>query len=126
MYKLSKTSESRLNGCHPDLRLIVRGVIKEMDIAVLCGPRGKEEQNEAYRTGKSKVKYPNSKHNTGEEAGRELSDAVDIAPYPIDWNDISRFKKMLEIVERVAKEHNIKIRLGRDFSFKDYPHIERA
>jgi hypothetical protein len=31
---------------------------------------------------------------------------------------------MCEHVEEIAKRLGIKIRLGRDFSFKDWPHIE--
>jgi hypothetical protein len=31
---------------------------------------------------------------------------------------------MCDHVERIAKEKGIKVRMGRDFSFKDYPHVE--
>lgn len=47
-----------------------------MDITVLCGYRNEEDQNRAFANGNSKVKYPNSMHNTVPAM------AVDIAPHP--------------------------------------------
>ena len=116
--QFSAASKKRLSQCHPDLQKIVNAVLQEMDIAVLCGYRGEVEQNQAVADKRSKLKYPHSKHN------QLPSRAVDIAPYPINWNDIERFKEMCLIVEAKAKEFNIKIRLGRDFSFLDFVHFE--
>jgi peptidoglycan L-alanyl-D-glutamate endopeptidase CwlK len=118
MATLGIKSKERLLTCHPDLQLIVEELVLEMDITVLCGTRGEAEQNEAFRTGKSKLKFPNSKHNS------LPSKAVDLAPYPIDWNNIKRFDIMMDIAQKIADKHGIKIRLGRTFSFKDYPHME--
>lgn len=117
-FKFGKRSLERLSECHPDLQQICHELIKELNVTVLCGFRGEQEQNAAFVAGRSKLRWPRSKHN------RTPSEAVDLAPYPIDWNDISRFRDMCARVERIAEELKIKIRLGRDFSFKDYPHIE--
>lgn len=118
MYKFSKRSKDRLNTCHKDLKLIMNDLIKVMDVTILEGYRNEEKQNKAFSEGFSKLQYPNSKHN------QNPSLAVDVAPYPIDWNNIKRFERMCGIIEGIALKRNIKIRLGRDFSFKDYPHIE--
>lgn len=119
MAKFSEKSLQRLSECHEDLQRVMNEVIKEIDITVLCGYRGEEEQMEAYRSGNSKAKFGQSKHN------HSPSLAVDVAPYPIDWDDISRFKEMGEIVLRKADELGIKLRWGGDFkSLKDYPHFE--
>jgi peptidoglycan L-alanyl-D-glutamate endopeptidase CwlK len=118
MYKFGKRSKERLATCHKDLQTIANELIKIMDVTVLCGFRSKEDQNEAYDTGQSKLRYPKSKHN------KQPSLAMDLAPYPIDWNDLKRFERMCGIVEGIAHEKGIKIRMGRDFSFNDYPHIE--
>ena len=123
MPKFGKSSLAKLETVHPDLQRICRELIKELDITVLCGVRGEKEQNAAFVAGHSKLQYPRSKHN------KVPSEAVDIAPYNakkkgIDWNDIPAFIDMCKRVERIAKELGIKIRLGRDFSFKDYPHVE--
>jgi peptidoglycan L-alanyl-D-glutamate endopeptidase CwlK len=118
MFKLSKTGKERLETCHPDLQIIVNELLQTIDVSVLCGERNEEDQNKAFESGNSKLKYPASKHN------KSPSLAVDIAPYPIDWNDIDRFNVMLDKVQEIADKHSIKIRLGRTFKFKDYPHVE--
>ena len=48
MYKLSKKSQERLETCDERLITIVHDVCKVMDITVLCGHRGKEEQEKAF------------------------------------------------------------------------------
>jgi peptidoglycan L-alanyl-D-glutamate endopeptidase CwlK len=116
--KFGKRSLENLATAHPDLQEIANELIQYMDVTVLCGHRSEREQNAAFYAGRSKLMWPRSKHNS------MPSKAIDLAPWPIDWQDISRFKKMIELVEMIAKEKKIKLRLGRDFSFKDWPHIE--
>ena len=119
MAKFSNTSLARLMKCHPDLKAIMFEAIELMDFSVLCGFRGKDEQEEAFRTGHSKKHWPMSKHN------KIPSLAVDIAPYPIDWSNTGQFEKLADVVKQVALSKGIKIRWGGDFkSFKDYPHFE--
>lgn len=119
MPKFGKVSKSRLATCHPLIQELMNEVIKEMDISILCGYRNEKDQNEAYNKGNSKLKYPQSKHNM------MPSIAVDCAPYPIDWNDIDRFKDMGKLVQKKAKELGIEIDWGGNWhSFKDYPHFE--
>lgn len=118
MYAYSERSKKRLAECHPDLQRIFNELIKIMDVSILCGYRGEEEQNEAFEQGNSQLKYPDSKHN------KIPSLAVDASPYPIDWNDTEGFNKMCDAIQEIADKLDIKIRLGRDFSFKDYPHVE--
>lgn len=121
MATLGKKSLERLATCHPDLQRLVKEVVKEYDITVLEGHRGEKEQNEAFEKGNSKVRWPNGKHN------KIPSEAVDIAPYPIDWNNLSRFKEMGEIVKRKATELGINIAWGGEWkTLKDYPHFELA
>lgn len=116
--KFGQKSLERLRTCHDDLQLLCHSVLQEMDITVLCGHRNKEDQDKAVAAGNSKLSYPKSKHNS------LPSQAVDIAPYPVNFNDIESFKKMCEVVERCAEKMGIEVRLGRDFSFRDYPHVE--
>jgi peptidoglycan L-alanyl-D-glutamate endopeptidase CwlK len=117
MPKFSVISKERLDTCHPDLIRLMNEVIKHTDISILCGHRGEEEQNKAFNDGKSKVRFPFSKHN------KTPSLAVDIAPYPIDWNDIQRFKDLAEIVKDAADKLDISVEWGGDWvKFKDYPH----
>lgn len=85
MYSFSLRSLDNLESCHPDLQLVCNQVIQVFDFSVLEGHRGKREQNHYLAEGKSQLAWPNSKHNS------IPSMAVDVAPYPIDWNNRSRF-----------------------------------
>lgn len=119
-FKLSKKSKERLETCDDRLITIVSDVLKVMDITILCGHRGKEEQEKAFSEGKSRAHFGQSKHNS------YPSLAVDIAPYPINW-DVKdpRWNIMCDLVLYVAERYGIKMRLGRDFTnLKDYPHVE--
>jgi peptidoglycan L-alanyl-D-glutamate endopeptidase CwlK len=116
---LSQKSRERLNTCDPRLIEIMREVSTIMDITVICGFRGEKDQNDAFAKGNSKLKFPKSKHN------RLPSLAVDVAPLPLDWNNIGAFINMVKVIKEVAAKQNVKIRCGADFEkFKDYPHIE--
>ena len=45
------------------LQNLFNEVIKDRDCTILCGYRGKEEQEKAVSEGNSKLHYPHSKHN---------------------------------------------------------------
>ena len=123
MYKFGKRSKQRLKGVNPNLIKILNQIIKIMDVTIIEGLRTKERQAELLTQGKSKTKY--SKHIVGK--------AVDLAPYPIDWNDRDRFHYMGGMLRGIANELNINIRWGGDWdsdgetkdnSFDDLVHIE--
>lgn len=119
MAKFSTRSLERLRTCDPRLQELFEEVIKHYDCTVLEGHRGEQKQNQAYWEGKSKVKWPDSKHN------KVPSLAIDVAPYPVDWENIERFKEFGAFVKGVAAAMGIKIRWGGDFkSFFDGPHFE--
>jgi hypothetical protein len=128
-YSFGKSSTERLKTCHEDLQLIMNYVIKFRDCSILCGHRTKELQNEYFDSGKSKVKYPHSKHN------KFPSFAVDVMPYDngIDWEDIQTIGEFARFVQGIALgRFGIKIRWGGDFNsdwknnqkFFDAPHFE--
>ena len=118
-YSFSKKSLLNLKLCHKDLKHLFLEVIKYYDCTILEGYRNKEKQNKAFNEGKSKLKFPNSKHN------QKPSLAIDVVPYPIDWNNIDRFKEFVSFVKIIAKALNINISCGGDWkNLKDYPHFE--
>lgn len=127
---MNQLSIKKLRTCHADLQLLAHAVDKVYPIQVICGERNEKDQEAAYKSGASKKHYPESKHNVNYKANRFKSHAMDIVPDPdrnpatLDWKDILEFEKMLLIVEQKADELDIKIRLGRDFSFRDMPHVE--
>ena len=119
MAKFSKQSEIKLKELHTDLQSILSEAIKIFDFTILCGYRGQEEQEKAFLNGNSKAHFGQSKHNF------KPSLAVDIAPYPIDWNNVERFKNLADIILKIANEKNIKLIWGGNWQkLKDYPHFE--
>lgn len=118
MWKIGEASRKRLDTCDPRLVRLVEHVYRKapFDLTVLCGHRGEEEQNEAFKNGASKLRWPNSKHNA------EPSRAVDLAPYPVDYEDSVAEKELRAVVIACAKELGIKIRIVS----WDLPHFELA
>jgi len=81
----SERSKDKLATCHPDLQKLFSYMLKYRDHTILCGRRDKATQNKAFENKSSKLKWPHSMHN------RNPSYAVDVAPYPIDWEDENAF-----------------------------------
>src|SRR3990167_6832212 len=85
MPKFSQTSFSRLSTCHIELQTLFYEVIRSVDCTIICGHRGEAEQDAAFESGASRLRWPNGKHNGNP------SMAVDVAPWPIDWKNVKRF-----------------------------------
>lgn len=132
MPSFSQTSTDRLETCHPDLVQLMLEVVKHYDCIVLEGHRGKAAQNEAFRTGRSKLEFPKGNHN------QKPSLAVDVAPYKkakphIDWDDTDSWRAFGGFVLGIASQMGLDIRWGGDWdsdwefkdqSFVDLPHFE--
>ena len=126
MASFGQSSLKRLDGVSHKLQdLAYRVVLEHHDCTILPlgGKRTQEEQLKLVATGKSKTM--NSKHLEGL--------AIDLAPYPIDWNNTKRFYYFAGIVMAVAREMDLKIRWGGDWdrddnlddqSFNDLVHFE--
>lgn len=123
----SDWSKQELATCHPLLREVFTETIKIFDHRIICGHRTKAEQNRLVTIGKSQLCFPKSKHN------RLPSEAADAAPYPIEWEELSRFIYFAGIVKGIAHERGILIRWGGDWNgdtqlkdnkFNDYCHYE--
>ena len=140
-YKLSERSLNSLKGVNPSLVKVVERAIEltEQDFLVLEGVRSKEQCYINYGKGRtvaqcsakgvptkyaqpslSKVTWLNnplaSKHVTG--------NAIDLVPYPIDWNTISKFTTISKAMKQAAKELGVDLEWGGDWTKKDYPHFE--
>lgn len=118
---MNTKSLNRLKECHPNLIKLIMAVDEILPIHVICGHRGEKEQNEAFKSGHSKLAYPNSKHNS------KPSRAVDVVSGDgkvISWVDLKAFEIVCLAIESKAEEMEIRIRLGRDFKMVDWPHIE--
>lgn len=116
-------SRKKLLQVHPHLQQLVHAVAERMPLIVVCGHRGKNEQNLAFTTGHSKLAWPYSAHN------KLPSHAVDCAPIDehgkLDWNRIDLFDEMGKAFKQEAERLKIDIKWGGDWQrFKDRPHIE--
>ena len=144
MPHFSKSSMGRLRSCERDIQTILLEAIKHYDFSVLSGMRTPEEQFELYKKGRKQrgqdwtineankvVTFQDgtikkSKHNS------DPSKAVDIAPYPIDWENINRFYQLNGIIVSVQSRLLAEglIQKGVDWggelwdNFKDYPHYQ--
>jgi len=128
MYKFGRSSKRKLATVDPDLQKIANELIKLMDVTVLEGIRTEDRQKYLVETGMSKTL--NSKHLPNQEG---LSEALDLAPYPIDWQDRERFIYMQGMIRGIAHMKGIEIRSGidwdgdgniKDHTFFDGPHCE--
>lgn len=133
MPKFSLESQKKLSTCHPDLQTLFDEVIKYFDCTVIEGFRDESDQNKAFADGKSKLKWPNGKHN------KNPSMAVDVSPYPIDWKNIKRMYWFAGFVMGIANHLRYEgkidhgVRYGGDWdrdndiddqTFKDLVHFE--
>ena len=115
MPNFNQRSIDNLKTCDFLLQNLFNEVIQRIDCSIICGHRGKEEQNEAFDKKASKVRYPDSKHNSFP------SMAVDVYPYPFDWDNpdsLTNLKKLYffgGIVKGIAWELGIKVRWGGDW-----------
>tara|TARA_Y100001963_G_scaffold148263_1_gene225869 strand:- start:100 stop:477 length:378 start_codon:yes stop_codon:yes gene_type:complete len=123
MPRFGKRSKQRLKGVDAKLVNVLNELVKIMDVTIIEGKRTQERQDELVAKGASKTKY--SKHIEGK--------AVDLAPYPIDWEDRERFHYMGGMVRGIGQQLNVNIRWGGDWdsdgeikdnNFDDLVHVE--
>jgi peptidoglycan LD-endopeptidase CwlK len=118
MPSFGERSRKNLDSADPKLRQLFDEVIKVVDCSVLCGFRDEKDQETAFEHGFSKVHWPHSKHNTFP------SKAVDVVPWPLDWNNTDSFEKLGTFVTHKAKEMGIEIQWGGTWEFRDLPHYQ--
>jgi len=123
MPRFGKRSKERLKGVDAKLVNVANELIKLMDVTIIEGLRSQERQNELVAQGKSKTKF--GKHVAGK--------ALDLAPYPIDWNDRERFHYMGGLIRGIGHSLGVDVRWGGDWdsdgeiadnSFDDLVHVE--
>ena len=129
-YAWGKRSLMRLGQCHPLLSLLMHRVIKRsdlpFDLTILCGHRGALEQEIAFKSGASKLRWPRSKHNA------LPSLAVDVAPFidgkpSWDWDHYNALAPLIKdewgkmVAEGLTGGQTLS--WGGDWlSFRDGPH----
>lgn len=135
---LRDSDRAKLESVDPALRDLVVEVAAIVPLVVLEGHRGQEAQEKAFAEGKTKLHWPNGKHNA------MPSRAVDLAPVymdggaaKIDWEDLIAFGRIMGAMQSLGFQQGMKLRFGLDWdgdfrsvnrdpseSFLDAPHVE--
>lgn len=138
MFTFSERSLNNLKGVHPKLVAVVKRAleISPIDFTVLEGVRSQARQDELWAQGRTKpgqvVTWVQTSGTHGIQADG-YGHAVDIAPYPIDWNDLKRFDQLANTMFIAAKELNVTLRWGGNWDMdtvihergeSDSPHFE--
>ncbi len=137
-FTLSKASLDKLQGVHPKLVDVVKRAIEltKQDFKVLEGVRTPERQKELYAQGRTKpgpkVTWTlTSNHFVNPKTG--YGHAVDLVPYPVDWETLSKFDAIQKAMFAAAEELGVTIRWGADWDQdgkprergeSDSPHFE--
>ena len=149
MIVLGERSLSRLQGVHPDLIRVVRRAAllatPEQDFTVIEGVRSREAMMVNWGKGRTagecvshgvpasysepslkKVTWlsnPFASNHAKKPDG--FGHAVDLAPYPIDWEDKARFNSLALIMLSAAHQEGVKIIWGGSWKKSpDLPHYE--
>ena len=141
-YVLSKRSLASLEGVDARLVSVAKRAIQitKQDFVIIEGLRTREQMMINYGKGRTaaqlavhgipasyakpneaKVTWLNDPFASNHASGK----AVDVVPYPVDWNDISKFRTIADAFKQAARELGVKLEWGGDWSkSKDYPHFE--
>jgi peptidoglycan L-alanyl-D-glutamate endopeptidase CwlK len=105
-----------------DLQALFYEVIKSFDCMILEGYRNQFDQDLAFKEKRSHLQWPNGKHNG------QPSMAVDVTPFPVDFNNIKRIYwfggYVMGIAQKLKDEGKMthSVRFGGDCD-RDY-HID--
>lgn len=125
MYQLGSKSKQTLKGVHPNLvRVIERAIqLSSQDFTVLEGIRTPQRQEELYAQGRTKpgpvVTWTLKSRHFIQADG--WGHAVDLAPYPLDWNDLSKFEAIADAMFQASKELGTPLRWGADWDSDGRP-----
>lgn len=136
-FAFGRASRAQLATMDARLQRVLRRALSYgvLDFSVLEGHRGKSRQEHYFRTGRSKVRWPDGKHNP------YPSKAVDLAPWVgggIPWaeddeRELRYWQLLAGLVLAAAAEEGVELRWGGDWDgdgdlldqdFNDLGHFE--
>ncbi|KJV42338.1 M15 family metallopeptidase [Brevundimonas sp. KM4] len=147
-YTLSKRSTDALIGVEPRLVRVVKRAITHttQDFVVIQGVRTKEQMWENYGKGRTvaqcaakgvpaiyakpalrKVTFLNNPLASNHRVHADgFGHAVDIVPFPVDWDTEKKFADIAAAMKRAAHLEGVKIAWGGDWTggIRDLPHFE--
>jgi len=130
MNSFGRNSRKHLSTVDARLQRIAHRVLRIKDHSIIQGHRNKADQNAAFDSDASKLRWPNGKHN------RLPSIAMDVQTYPRpESQDALREDQiyLLGIYKGVAQEQGLPVRVGMDWDndgeiadngFDDSFHVE--
>jgi peptidoglycan L-alanyl-D-glutamate endopeptidase CwlK len=157
--RLGSESLAHLKGVHPDIvRVVTRAALMataDLDFKVIEGVRTDQQCYINYGKGRTAAQCAakgvpavhaapglpkvtwlsdplNSKHRKQKDG---FGHAVDLIPYPVDWNNLKRFDALAKLVLEAAKLEKVSLRWGADWNQNgrprekgetDSPHFELA
>ena len=137
-FNLSQKSLDRMNGVDERLQRVVKLAIQlsKQDFMVLEGVRSREQCMVNYGNGRTvaqctakgiPAKYAQPKLNKVTWLNNPFSSkhcygkAVDLVPYPVDWNTLSKFDEIAKAMFQAAKQLDVSIRWGADWNSNGRP-----
>lgn len=126
-FSLGAQSKSRLAGVHPAMvKRVERAIaLTAQDFMVLEGVRSAQRQRDLYAQGRTKpgpkVTWTlNSRHKVQSDG---YGHAVDLVPYPVDWNTASKFEAiaLAMLSADAALDDGYKIVWGKNWDGDDKP-----
>lgn len=128
MPQFGKSSKEKRNSCDQDSQDVLNEAIKHFDFSIVWGHRDMQEQNVAFNEGRSRNRWPTSKHNSFP------SRAFDIVPYPEGFNaSYERFYEMATYILAASSALGVRLRWGghwKNYTGKgehdrDWAHFEK-
>ena len=134
MYKFSNSSKKKLESVRSDLQIVLNEAIKVIDFTVVYGLRTTIEQQMLYAQGRTTPgKIVTYLDGVTKRSKHQDALAVDLAPYPIDWDNHKRFILLAGYIQGIANQLNVNLRWGGDWNrnnimedqrWNDLPHYE--
>ena len=111
------------------VRVVKRAIqITSQDFLITCGVRTPAEQAKLYAQGRTtpgpKVTWTLKSNHFVQKSG--YGHAVDLCPFPVDWNDRRKFHVIASAMKQAALAEGVKIVWGGDWGTPDLPHFELA
>lgn len=119
LFKFGKASAQRLDELHFDLQLVAREALAMglMDFTITEGHRGEELQTKYFNEGKSRVQYPDGKHN---KLPAEAFDGVPWIKDHISYNK-AHCCVLAGIILTCAKKLGVGLRWGGNWDMDEEP-----
>lgn len=143
-FAFGATSQAHLVGLHPNLVRVLNHAIatSPIDFTILEGVRSDEQcfinfgkgRNAAQclaggcpakyaQPGLAKVTWLGHALSSNHRAKSDgFGHAVDVAPWPINWNDLAGFMRLKGIMFEAAAECGVTLRWGGDWNENGVPH----